>query len=91
MHNDISYFSNMKQLLDFIIKRAIRYTREDCVFQREGGIERATETKKLCGGEEIWVPDVITTCLLFVRMVLCKSCNIRIIRGMHAASRSVGG
>lgn len=27
---------------------------------------------------------MITTCLLFVRTVLCKSCNIRIIRGMHA-------
>lgn len=34
---------------------------------------------------------MITTCLLFVRTVLCKSCNIRIIRGMHAAERANGG
>lgn len=35
--------------------------------------------------------DAITTCFLFVRTVLCKSCNIRIIRGMHAARGDEGG
>lgn len=33
---------------------------------------------------------MITTSLLFVRTVSCKSCNIRIIHGMYAAGRSAG-
>jgi len=73
----------MKQLWILNIKRSVKHTRGGCIFQCKSGIKWVTETKKFYRKEEIEVPDLIT-CLLFVRMVLCKSYNIRIIRGMHA-------
>lgn len=81
----------MKQLWISTSKGPLGTYEETAFYQREGGFERATEPKRFHGREEIGAPDVITTCLLFVRMVLCESCNIRIIRGMHAASRNAGG
>lgn len=65
-------------------------TREEIAFPNARA-ELNKQQKPKSSVEGIWVPDVITTCLLFVRIALCKSCNIRIIRGMHAANRSAGG
>lgn len=81
----------------FIYKRAIRHTRErergGCIFQRRAELNEQQKAKSSVRGEGLdgdGELDVITTCLLFVRTVQCKSCNIRIIHGMYAASRSAG-